>query len=139
MKRSTAIAAVIIILIVVVIVAAAAVLMMDQPGIYDPNGGTNETRPSGTGNTTSGGSAVNIQNFAFDPTPLTVPVGTTVTWTNNDSIAHTATSTSGPASFDSGLLDQGETYSYTFEQAGTYDYYCTPHPFMQAQIIVTGS
>lgn len=78
--------------------------------------------------------AVSIKNFAFSPQSLTVSKGTTVTWTNNDSVGHTATSTSGV--FDSGLLSLGKSFSYTFSNTGTYSYKCTPHPYMTGSIIV---
>jgi amicyanin len=78
--------------------------------------------------------AVTIQNFAYSPATLTVPVGTTVTWTNEDSVRHTVTTRT--SLFDSGLLSQGQTFSYTFNQKGTYDYYCTVHPYMTGKIIV---
>ena len=75
---------------------------------------------------------VEIVDFAFTPATLTISVGDTVTWTNGDAVEHTATG----SGFDSGLLGQGESYSVTFSEAGTYDYLCTPHPTMTGQIIV---
>ena len=77
---------------------------------------------------------VSIQNFSYGA-PLTVQVGTTVTWTNADQMHHTVTAASG--SFDSGDLGQGATFSYTFTKEGTYDYTCTYHPNMLGQVIVT--
>ena len=66
---------------------------------------------------------------------LTVQVGTTVTWTNNDEgQMHTVTAADG--SFDSGFLETGDTFSYTFEDAGEFEYLCTPHPWMRAKVIV---
>jgi nitrite reductase (NO-forming) len=68
---------------------------------------------------------------------LTVPVGATVTWINDDpGQMHTVTAADG--SFDSGFLETGESWSYAFETAGTYDYACTPHPWMKARVIVEG-
>ncbi len=81
--------------------------------------------------------SVEIKNFIFDPDAITVPAGTTVIWTNLDSTPHTVTSTSGI--FDSGVMDQGENFSYTFQDPGTYDYYCLIHPYMKAKVIVTPS
>ncbi|HJX13238.1 MAG TPA: cupredoxin family copper-binding protein [Dehalococcoidales bacterium] len=78
--------------------------------------------------------AVEIASFAFSPATITVPAGTTVTWTNNDSAPHTVT-TRTPL-FDSGSLSRGETFSYTFAQAGAYEYYCAIHPRMTAVVIV---
>jgi plastocyanin len=78
--------------------------------------------------------AVKIDNFVFGPQTLTVPVGTTVTWTNTDDIPHTSVSTDGV--FKSKVLDTDEKFSYTFTTAGTYSYYCTIHPKMTGKIIV---
>ncbi len=78
---------------------------------------------------------VKISNFAFDPASLTVPVGTTVKWTNQDSADHTVTA--DDKSFDSGKLGQGKDFSFTFSKEGTFSYKCTIHPNMVAKIIVT--
>lgn len=80
---------------------------------------------------------VDIADFAFSPAELTITVGDTVTWTNRDSMIHTATSVDG--AFDSGDLDEGESYSLTFTAAGTYDYLCTPHPSMTGRIVVVAA
>jgi nitrite reductase (NO-forming) len=66
---------------------------------------------------------------------LTVAAGTTVTWANDDpGMMHTVTAVDG--SFDSGFLQDGETWSYTFEEPGEYEYFCAPHPWMRAKVIV---
>jgi len=78
--------------------------------------------------------AVKIDNFVFGPQTITVPVGTTVTWTNSDDIPHTAVSTDGV--FKSKVLDTDEKYSYTFTKAGTYSYYCSVHPKMTGKVVV---
>lgn len=78
--------------------------------------------------------AVTISNFAFSPQTLTVAKGTAVTWTNNDSTTHTVTSDSGV--WDSNELAPGKTFSFTFNQAGTFPYHCKIHPSMTAKIIV---
>ncbi|MBV8596559.1 MAG: cupredoxin family copper-binding protein [Candidatus Eremiobacteraeota bacterium] len=77
---------------------------------------------------------VTIKNFAFSPASLTVPLGATVVWKNDDGVAHTATSTS--RGFDSGNLDDGAHFSFTFQKAGTYAYVCSYHPNMTGQIMV---
>ena len=82
----------------------------------------------------AGRAAVKIDNFVFGPQTMTVPVGTTVTWTNSDDIPHTAVSTDGV--FKSKVMDTDEKFSYTFTKAGTYPYYCTIHPKMTGQIVV---
>jgi nitrite reductase (NO-forming) len=81
---------------------------------------------------------------AFDPPLLQIPVGTTVLWTNHDTIAHTVTSgySDGLAGtpdgkFDSGYIDAGATFTFTFEEAGGYSYYCMPHPWMRGSILVS--
>ncbi|NLF12044.1 MAG: cupredoxin family copper-binding protein [Anaerolineaceae bacterium] len=82
---------------------------------------------------------VNIADFNYDPQDLTVQVGDTVTWTNNDDVAHTVTAgtpDSPMGEFDSGELQPGDTFSYTFDQAGTFDYFCTLHPDMTASVTV---
>jgi plastocyanin len=79
---------------------------------------------------------VAIQNFAYSPATVTVKVGTTVTWTNQDQDQHTVTAmNNGP--FHSAPLDTGQTYRYTFTKAGHFDYLCTIHPFMTATVVVT--
>jgi len=82
----------------------------------------------------SAAATVKIDNFVFGPQTLTVPVGTTVTWTNSDDIPHTSVSTDGV--FKSKVLDTDEKFSYTFTKAGTYPYYCTIHPKMTGKVVV---
>jgi plastocyanin len=78
--------------------------------------------------------SVAIQDFAFGPRTVTINAGDRVTWTNRDSVEHTATARNG--SFDTGLLGQGESRSVRFTVAGTYRYVCTPHPTMTGTIVV---
>jgi plastocyanin len=77
---------------------------------------------------------VTIDNFAFGPKELTVPVGTTVKWVNHDDIPHTVTNKD--KLFRSAALDTDDSYSYTFASAGTFDYFCGLHPYMVGKIIV---
>lgn len=77
---------------------------------------------------------VSIHNMSFSPSAITVPVNTTITWTNNDDVAHTVTSTSDL--FDSGSIDYGRTFSHTFSVVGTYSYKCTYHSSMLGTVIV---
>jgi plastocyanin len=81
---------------------------------------------------------VAIQGFAFSPAKLTVPIGTTVTWTNMDTAGHTVTSDNG-AWPDSGTIDNGKSFSFTFKKAGKFTYHCAVHPSMVASITVTGA
>ena len=77
---------------------------------------------------------VKIDNFSFGPAALTVPVGTTVSWTNRDDIPHTVVSTDGV--FKSKVLDTDEKFSFTFNKAGSYPYFCSIHPKMTGKVIV---
>jgi len=79
---------------------------------------------------------VKIDNFSFGPVTLTVPVGTTVTWTNRDDIPHTIVSTDDPKAFKSKALDTDEKFSFTFSKEGTYSYFCSIHPKMTGKVIV---
>lgn len=82
--------------------------------------------------------SVEIRNFAFNPAKITVKKGTTVTWTNQDSAKHDITPTGGGSDFKaSELLGKGESYSFTFNTAGTYTYLCSPHPYMKGTVEVT--
>jgi plastocyanin len=82
----------------------------------------------------TGETKVSITNFAFDPATLTITTGTTVTWTNNDTVAHNVISDDG--SWSSNSLAKGDTFSYTFTQTGTFSYHCGIHPSMKATITV---
>ena len=77
---------------------------------------------------------INISGFAFVAATVTVTVGTTVTWTNLDSAAHTVTSETDL--FDSGNLARNATFSYSFADRGTFSYYCAIHPSMRGKVIV---
>jgi plastocyanin len=77
----------------------------------------------------------NEGNNSYSPNPSEVKVGEVVTWVNEDSAIHTATSTDG--TFDSDILRRGQTYNYTFDSVGEYSYFCTLHPDMVGRVIVT--
>jgi plastocyanin len=81
-----------------------------------------------------GGSSVSIDNFSFNPSTITVPAGTTVTWTNHDDIPHTVAANG--KGFASKALDTDERFSHLFSAPGTYPYYCAIHTHMTGQIIV---
>jgi plastocyanin len=78
---------------------------------------------------------VTIQGDAFSPSNLTVKVGDTVTWINNDNHDHTVTSDTG--AFNSGNIANGSTFSFTFNTVGTYSYHCSIHTSMTGTIVVT--
>jgi plastocyanin len=79
---------------------------------------------------------VKIDNFSFSPATLTIAVGTTVMWTNQDDIPHTVVSTDDPRAFRSKVLDTDEKFSYTFTKAGTFAYFCSVHPKMTGTVVV---
>lgn len=125
----------------------------EQPEIYEVIGG-DPVEPTATTAAPVEGEAISIlpgsgdaqpleapDEFAASEAPadysvnvLTVKVGTTVTWTNTDSMLHTVTDVSG--AFDSGFLEEGDSWSYTFTEPGEYEYFCMPHPWMRAKVIV---
>jgi plastocyanin len=77
---------------------------------------------------------VAIDNFNFVPKSLSVPVGTTVRWTNRDDVPHTVTSRD--KKFTSQALDTDEAFTFTFAEPGTYAYFCAIHPIMTAEVVV---
>jgi plastocyanin len=94
---------------------------------------------SGTPTTGSGspgpGNTVTIKDFKFTPASLTVKVGTKVTFINEDTTTHTATSQGG-STISSGNLAHGQSYTVTFTKAGTYQYICSIHPYMKGTVTV---
>ena len=83
----------------------------------------------------TGPAAVTIADFTFGPGDLSVPAGSTVTWTNDDPFPHTLVATDG--SFTSPELASGDQFEFTFEAAGTYVYVCGIHPSMTGTVTVT--
>jgi len=77
---------------------------------------------------------VRIDNFSFTPMELTIAPGTQVTWVNKDDVPHTVISVDHK--FKSQALDTDEKFSFTFQDAGTYEYFCSVHPKMTGKIIV---
>ncbi|SEC95854.1 Plastocyanin [Amycolatopsis tolypomycina] len=79
---------------------------------------------------------VMMQDYAYSPAALTVRVGDTVTWMQHDQAPHDVVTTSAPVAFRSPQLSAGQSWSYTFRQPGTYQYYCSVHPDMRASVTV---
>ena len=107
------------------------------------NGGSSDTTataaPSSGSSTTAsagGGSEVEVimTNRSYDPETVTIKVGDTVTWVNEDAPQHDVVADNGE--FKSDLFDEGQTFSFTFTQAGTYPYHCSIHPGMTGTVIV---
>lgn len=98
---------------------------------------SNTSSTSSNTNQTSAAGSVDIKNMAFTPPQINVQKGGTVTWTNNDSVAHTViddlSNVGGPAS---GNIEPGSTYSFTFNKTGSFQYHCSIHPSMRGTIVV---
>lgn len=124
----------------------------DDDAVLDP---VETTRPIAVGTTApvsdataeAGGSTteepaveqaeVAMIDISFDPADITVPVGATVVWTNEDAVDHTATA--GGDTWDSGVVAPGESFDFEFDEPGTYTYLCEIHPtVMQGTITVEG-
>lgn len=90
--------------------------------------------PVASGPAGAAADAVTIQGFAFKPETITISAGTTVTWANQDSVAHTVTADDG--SFDSTPVAGGTAFSQVFATPGTFAYHCTIHPTMKGTIVV---
>lgn len=109
--------------------------------ISNKSSNNNSSHENMNSSTSSGNSSpvatneVEIEDFNFTPSDITVKLGTTVKWTNKDDVAHTVTSDSG-SKMNSELLNKGQSYSVTFTEAGTFEYHCTPHPNMRAKVTV---
>lgn len=80
---------------------------------------------------------VTIADFSYAPATITINQGDTVTWNNNGPTPHSATANNG--SFDTGILKKGQSSSHTFDQAGSFSYFCKPHPFMKATVVVAAA
>jgi plastocyanin len=98
---------------------------------------TTETAPAATDSeaVTADGAAVTIKSFAFNPNPIEVPVGGSVTWTNEDNVPHTATGLDRSA-LQSGAIPFGDSFTQEFDSAGSFDYFCEFHPNMKGTIVV---
>lgn len=79
---------------------------------------------------------VEIEDYRFVPATVCVARGGTVTWVNRGDEAHTTTGAAPATIWDSGFMANGADFAHTFETAGSFEYFCIPHPFMQALVIV---
>lgn len=133
----------IIIVVVIVILGVGAFMLTrnntpTQPSPSTTTSGAMENHSSQNSATSpTKTNSVSIANMAFAPADISVPKGTTVTWTNNDSVAHTVTENDGKTGPDSGDLAPSKTYSFTFNSTGTFKYHCTIHPNMMGSVTVT--
>lgn len=118
---------ILVLIIIIVLLILGGAYFMSQP----TNKQTTTQQPAQQ--PTNLNANVSIKSFAFNPTPLTIKAGTTVTWTNNDPMPHQIKS----SEFNSSVLSAGDTFSFTFSDVGQYDYSCAIHPSMKGQIIIT--
>ncbi len=118
-----------------VVGAGVTVMMLALMLVVTGCGGSSTaTTTVGTTPSSTGGPQVIMKNIAFVPATLTIKVGQTVTWVNQDSVQHDVVANKGE--FKSPLFGQGGTFSHTFTTAGTYAYRCSIHPNMLGTIIV---
>ncbi len=124
------------------LVAATAIVLAACGGAASPASVATSSAPAATvaPSPSAAPVAIDVQGFKFVPATLEIPVGTTVTWTNKDTAAHTATSGKPDAKdgkFDGALDPSGGSFAFKFTTAGTYDYFCAKHPkTMLATIVV---
>jgi len=127
-------------IIVLVIIAAAIVVTSgkkknDTMSVKPPSSAASSNAAVDSSQAVATAS-VTLENYAFSPATIKVKVGTTVNWTNKDTVHHSVVGDNsglpnGP------LFGQGETYKYTFTKAGTFTYHCAPHPYMHGSVVVT--
>jgi plastocyanin len=104
-------------------------------GGQEPGNSRQDPAPIITGNGTVVRIADDAGSNSYSPNPVEVKVGETVTWVNDDSNLHTATSKDGI--FNSDVLFKGQSFSYTFDKEGEYPYFCDIHPGMVGTVVVT--
>ena len=110
----------------------------DDTASDDASGGATETTSETTSEAAAGGDTVTIERSRYEPDTLEVGAGTEVTFETLDAFAHTVTSAEGSSvEFDSGEFGQDETFTQTFDEAGTYEYFCEIHPTMRAEVVVS--
>jgi amicyanin len=128
---------------VIVVAAVVAAFVTYQPKAA-PSQTSSDTPPTQSTDTnasvtTADAMNVTIQNYAYSPAKITVKKGTKITWTNQDEVRHDVMSddNSPQKGLESDLLGKGQSYSYTFNTAGTYTYHCSLHPYMKGTVEVT--
>ncbi len=124
------------IIVVVLVVVGAIVFLGHRSQTADDSAVRQTDQPAAN---EQGGSAVTISDMAFSPSTVTVKKGTTVTWTNQDSVAHSVVSdTDSPnGGLNSSTFAKGAQFSFNFTGAGTYKYHCGVHPSMTGTVVVT--
>jgi amicyanin len=130
---------ILIILIIAIVIIAGVIYFVQQPKSVQNNQSnqpsSNETSQPANNNANTNPEVldITIQNFSFNPGELNIKKGDTVTWTNQDAMFHRISGTG----FQSDPFNKGQSFSFTFNTAGTFDYICSIHPFMKGKIIVS--
>ncbi len=129
---------IIILLVVIMVVVGFIVLRSKSENAGTADKVSNNSSDAGSSQEAIKVDKVTIADFAFSPAKISVKKGSTVTWTNQDSVKHNISPDNASDDFKaSELLGKGESYSFTFNKVGTYTYHCTPHPTMKASVEVT--
>ena len=124
--------------------AALGVVVAGCGNSDDDGGGSSDAQKTkqgssggggGGGSGSAGGAKVSMEGIKFNPASVTVKAGDKVTWTNKDSVGHDVTGDNFKSG-DSGGLQNGDTFSQTFDKKGTFDYVCTVHPGMKGSVTV---
>ena len=132
---ATVVAAGFVALAVPAIVAMAVMMSGGHWGMMGPSLAGKDGSDPARERPVAGVTQVRVEDFAFSPANIVVDVGTTITWTNYDSAAHTVSSDAGDE-LDSPLFGQNKTFSHTFDEPGEFSYHCRPHPNMQGLVTV---
>lgn len=121
--------------VVIVLVVVIAGYFFFKNG-YSAPAVQNNVAPTQEAQTTVTENQVTIQSFSFNPGTITIKVGTTITWANQDDTTHTVTSVGGQQELESGNLSKGQSFTHTFATVGEFNYQCSIHTSMQGKVIV---
>lgn len=132
------------IVIAVILVLAGSVyyFVRSAPSVVQPVGDSapaaleSGDSPIDTSPAKAGETAVSISGFAFNPKTVTIEKGSSVRWTNNESVGHDVVGDDASLGFRSPIMPQGDSYLFTFNEAGTFTYYCGVHPSMKGTVVV---
>ncbi len=127
------------IVIAVIVLAGGLVLAMSGKSKTADSAANNTSKSSASDTSKAVATdTIAIKDYLYSPAVASVKVGTKVTWTNKDSVHHSVTAdTKSSNAPDGGLFGLDETFSYTFQTAGTYTYHCIAHPEMHGSVVVT--
>jgi len=125
------------IVIVVIVVIGVIVVLVNKSNNNQMGTSSSSNSNSSSSSQAQATDKVTISNFSFSPSSITVKKGTSVTWTNHDSVAHTVVETDGKVGPKSQAVNPGQSYSFTYNTPGTFAYHCSIHPDMTGTVTVT--